>query len=187
MKTAHSKAAAQYAEAVLQLAEQSKGKSETKLDQQVLKDLEYVNLTLSKTPDIWITLAHPGIAAAEKKNILTKLFSNQVNDLTFRLISLLADKRRLQLLKHIELQYKELYRARKNIAAATLTSAEPLAANLVDRLKDQLEKQLAQSLELELAVDPGIIGGLVLKVGDQVIDGSIKGKLRSIERAFLSN
>ena len=98
----------------------------------------------------------------------------------------MADKRRLELLPFIESSYRSLLNAKKNILAATLSCSEPLADSSVANIKAQLTEHLGKKLELEVKVDPSLIGGVVLKIGDQVIDGSLKGKLKSIEKALIS-
>jgi len=174
--------AGQWAEALIDLA----GGAGANTDERVLADLEKVNKAVSSTPDFNVILAHPAIAGTEKKQLLIKAFEKSVDDLTLRFLQLLADRRRLNLLPYIEHTYRDLLRERKSIATASVTSADALSDQAVSEIKTRLIKQLGKQVELAVKVDRSLIGGLILRVGDQVIDGSLKGKLEALERSLLS-
>jgi F-type H+-transporting ATPase subunit delta len=164
--------AAQYSEAVLDLAEKANEADK------VLAEIKLVNEVIGSDRDMTVVLNHPSISSEEKKKFLSSLFSGKLSELTGTLLNLLADKRRLDILPFIESSYRGLLNKRKNILTASLSCAEPLGA--------QLTEHLGKKLELEVKVDSSLIGGVVLKIGDQVIDGSLKGKLKTIEKALLS-
>lgn len=180
MKSQLAEIASQYAAAIIELAEKEK------IEEQVLKDLEAISQALSRTPEFDMVLKHPAIAPAQRKRLLVDLFQGKVNDLTLRLIELLSDKRRLEVLNHISAEYRKLYQISKGILSAKLTSADPLSEKEKEHFKQQLAKRFSKELDLEISVDAGLLGGLVLQVGDEVIDGSVKGKLRALEKTLLS-
>lgn len=182
MKTEQARVASKYAEAVIELACQAGDK----VAESIADDLKAVNAVVASTADFTIILNHPAIGSGEKKKLLLHLFEGEVNELTTRLLGLLCDKRRLELLPYIEGKYRDLLRVRKNIATATLTSAEPLSDASVASIKTKLMEKLGKQLELDVSVDSSLIGGLVLRVGDQVLDGSLRGKLQVLERTLLS-
>ncbi len=182
MRTELASIAAQWAEALIDLAVAAGGGT----DEKVLAELEAINSAVSSTPDFNIILEHPAVAGSEKKQLLVRAFEKSIDDLTMRLLQLLADRRRLNLLPYIELTYRELLHERKNIATATVVSADPLSDGSVLEIKTRLIKQLGKQVELEVKVDRSLIGGMVLRVGDQVIDGSLKGKLEALEASLLS-
>jgi F-type H+-transporting ATPase subunit delta len=182
MRTELGSIAAQWAEALIDLAVQSAAGT----DERVLADLEAVNKAVASNPDFSVILEHPAIPGAEKKLLLIKAFEKSVDDLTLRVLQLLADRRRLNLLPYIESSYRDLLHERKNITTASVTSADPLADKAVAEIKTKLIKQLGKQVELAVKVDRSLIGGIVLRVGDQVIDGSLKGKLEALERSLLS-
>jgi F-type H+-transporting ATPase subunit delta len=182
MKSENSIVAMQYAEAVLELALLEKAG----LADQVLKELAEINRVMSATPDLTLVLNHPSVGHEEKRKLLVGLFGGKVDDLTLRLLELLLQKRRIAILPQIETEYRALLNARENIASASLICAEKLSESAVADIKARLTEHLGKKLELDVKVDPSLIGGVVLRLGDQVIDGSIRGKLRNIERALLS-
>jgi F-type H+-transporting ATPase subunit delta len=172
--------AAQYSEAVLDLAEKANDADK------VLAEIKLVNEVIGSDRDMTVVLNHPSISSEEKKKFLSSLFSGKMSELTGTLLNLLADKRRLDILPFIESSYRGLLNKRKNILTASLSCAEPLGDAAIANIKAQLTEHLGKKLELEVKVDSSLIGGVVLKIGDQVIDGSLKGKLKTIEKALLS-
>lgn len=182
MKTETSTVAAHYAEAILQLAFQVGGQ----LADTVMKDLTTVGDAFRSSADLNLVLEHPSIPTEEKRKILVELFSGRCQDLTLRLLELLLDKRRINLVPAIEEQYHHLLNTRKNIVSASLMCADKLGESDIANIRARLAEHVGSHLELEVKVDPTLLGGVVLKLGDQVIDGSLKGKLASLERMLLS-
>jgi F-type H+-transporting ATPase subunit delta len=172
--------ASKYSEAVLELA------VNLKQEEKVLNEIKLIAEVIASDREMTIIINHPSIDAAEKKEFLNSLFAGKISELSANLIGLLADKRRLDLIPFIEISYRELLNKRKNIVSATLSCSERLADSAVANIKAQLAEHLGKTLELEVKVDPTLIGGVVLRMGDQVIDGSLKGQLKALEKALLS-
>ena len=184
MNTELEGAGAQYAQAILELA--TKSGAPAGLESTVEADLTGINQVVAKTPDLKLILEHPAVSAEKKKALIVSAFKSSVDDLTMRLLELLADKRRMDLLPAIEKKYKALLNARKNIVAASLTCSEKLQDSAIANIKARLTEHLGKRLELDVKVDPSLIAGVVLRLGDQVIDGSVKTKLRELEKVLLS-
>jgi F-type H+-transporting ATPase subunit delta len=172
--------ASKYSEAVLELA------VSLKQEEKILEEIKLISDVIASDREMTVVINHPGIDAAEKKQFLNSLFKGKISELSANLIGLLADKRRLDLIPFIEASYRELLGKRKNIVSATLSCSERLADNAVANIKAQLGEHLGKTLVLEVKVDPSLIGGVVLKMGDQVIDGSLKGQLKALEKALLA-
>lgn len=170
--------ASQYAEAVLELAEQAGHGT----DEKVLDDLKLINTVLEQTPDFVVILNHPAVDGDKKSELILKTFEGKIQESTQRLLRLLAERRRLDTLKPLEEKYAELLRTRKNIVSAKLTSSKELSQSEIADIKARLTEHLGKKLELEVEVDKSLLGGVILRLGDQVIDGSLKGKLAVIEK-----
>lgn len=155
-------------------------------DKKVLDDLKSVDQVVSQTADFEVVLKHPGVQPQQKKQMIISVFGGKVNDLTLRLLELLADKRRLELIPFIAREYQRLWKDKQNIVSGTLTYAERPDAKVVAEMKAKLAQKLGKQLELEEKEDKSLIGGFILRVGDQVIDGSLKGRLQAIEKSLLS-
>ncbi|HEY9784219.1 MAG TPA: ATP synthase F1 subunit delta, partial [Candidatus Obscuribacterales bacterium] len=155
-------------------------------DEAIARDLQVINQMISGSRELEIVLHHPSVGPEEKKKLLRTLFEAKVDELTLRLLELLADKRRMDIIPELESEYKAKLNERKNIVNATLISSDPLSEDAVANIKARLVEHLGKRLELEVKVDKSLIGGAVLRLGDQVIDGSLKGKLKRIEKALLA-
>lgn len=181
--------AAQYAEAVIELAEES-SKTTTadsmKLLERIHQDLKVIGEIFESNKDFSLVLNHPALSPDDKKELLLKTFDGRVDGITLRLIKLLAERRRLELLPYLEKPFLELLRERQGIVGCELACAQTLTDSQVQDIKTRLTKQLGKRIEMEVAVDPTLLGGVVLKLGDQVIDGSLKGKLQAVEKSLLS-
>ena len=178
--------AAQYAEAALELAEKTDGPNNFASADRVLADLVGINEVIAQNPDLAIVLSHPAVAANKKSDLLLKTFEGKLSDITERLLRLLAERRRLDIIKPLEEKLTSLLRARKNIVSAKLTSSKELTANEIADIKARLTEHLGKKLELEVVIDKSLLGGVVLRLGDQVIDGSLKGKLATVEKELLA-
>ncbi len=184
MKSQYNLVGQRYAKALIELA--LSNETLPGLADSVLTDLELVNNTVNNNLDLQHALSHPSYSPTQKKNLLTEIFMAQVQELTLRLLNLLIDRRRLDLLPAIESAYRNLLNERRNVVIAKLVSSEPLSdSNLAD-IKARLNEYLGKNLNLETAIDPSLIAGFVLRIGDQVIDGSLKGRLNNIEKVLLS-
>ena len=168
-----------YAEAFLQVAS-SRNEVDKVVDQ--AKDL----LTLwNDCPEFSDAMGSPVLEVDAKKAALEKLFSKQITPSFLNLLKLLADRQRIGLLDAVLERMLELYREQRNIALATVISAEALTE---DQQADLLEKiQLiagTDNLEVNLKVDPELIGGFVVNVGSKVIDASLSGQVRRLGLAL---
>jgi F-type H+-transporting ATPase subunit delta len=182
MKAEANSVAAQYAEAVLDIVL----KTGTDAADLVLNDLKTINKTLTANPELGLVIGHPAVPTEEKRKIIVELFKTKIQEITLRLVELLLDKRRIYILPAIESEYHKYLNVRKNIVNASLISADKLSDSAVANIKARLTEHLGSSLELEVKVDPSLLGGVVLRLGDQVIDGSLKGKLQNLERLLTS-
>ena len=121
----------------------------------------------------------PVITVAEKHALADQLLDKAGADLTVKnFCRLLADKGRLAALPAIAGCYGELLDAEKGILRGTVITAVKLDAEKQKKLKAGLEKKAGKKkLELEFNVDKSILGGLMLKVGDRVLDASLRAQL----------
>ena len=101
-----------------------------------------------------------------------------------RFCELLADKGRLPLLSAIAADYGALLDKAKGICRGVLTTAIELEAKRKAEIKTQLESRTGRKLELVWAVDPAILGGLILKMGDIVLDASLRAQLDNLRESI---
>lgn len=166
--------ARRYANALFALGKKS-GKKELEKHGASLEQLD--NL-LALSPELDKVFKSPVVSATEKKHVLGKLLDSIGADQTMaNFCLLLADKGRLPSLRHITTYYGTLLDAEKGIIRGRLLTAVPLDAKKQGQLKSLLEKKAGKSIELAFDVDKSILGGVVLKVGDKVLDASLRAQL----------
>jgi len=181
VKSAHDLVGERYAKALIELA-----LTNELVANSIASDLEAINETINTNPDLKNSLDHPSYSATQKRALLKEIFMGQVQELTLRLLDLLVNRRRLDLLPAIEYSYRNLLNEKRNVVTAQLISSEKLSENNLADIKARLNEYLGKNLSLETIIDPSLIAGFVLRIGDQVIDGSLKGRLNNIEKVLLS-
>lgn len=136
-----------------------------------------------KNPEFLKLLKHPNIGKEEKLNVVEKVFSSRVSAEMYGFICVLVDKDRqghlLEILDYFTARVKEYRR----IGVVYVTSALPLEAGQKRKIeKKVLETSGYAALETHYAVDKELIGGVVIRIGDRVVDGSIRNKLDRLTR-----
>lgn len=169
------KIAVPYAEALLELSKQSNLLKET------TKDLSLISTTLSQSKDLQFFLYNPLTQILAKKNVLKKLFANQVNDFVLKFLLVLVDRRRIFLLVTIIDKYLNLaYQLESTLVVELLTAIafnENQQNNLIEAIKKITKSKY---VKLVMTVDNNLIGGFCIKIGSKVIDSSLSGKLRQM-------
>ncbi|HAA89098.1 MAG: ATP synthase subunit delta [Thermoanaerobacterales bacterium 50_218] len=171
----HKVVARRYAEALFEVASEQQN-----LDQ-VLEDLRLVVEFLRVSPELKQLLEHQKLSFGKKKEIIRELWGNKVSDVVLIFLELLVDKRRERYLEAIYEVYQELLRSTRNIVLAEVKTAFPLEEEDKKELIDVLEKLTRKKVELEVSVDPELIGGIVVKIGDRIFDGSIAKRLELLK------
>ena len=149
-------------------------------------DLARVAETLVGNVALGRMIGHPLAAVGKKKEVLNAAFSGSISATTLGFLNLLADKRRIGLLGDAKQGFDELLRAHNNIVAATATTAVPLSAAQLADLEKALEKRTGKEIELTVSVDPSLMGGILVRIGDTVLDGTVKGKLDRLREQLLT-
>ena len=122
----------------------------------------------------------PVIPTEKKDTILQKLLGEKVHDLLVQFLRLLVEKDRETLTKEILDQYQTLRDEHRGIVDATVTVAQSLADEDREALVEALEKKTGKDVRLHLEENPDLIGGLVVRIGDQVFDGSVRNQLNAL-------
>jgi F-type H+-transporting ATPase subunit delta len=141
----------------------------------------------SSSPELRQTMENPIFKPSEKRAVLEQLLprvtpSPQVQ----RIVLLLLERRRIVLLPAIARAYRDLADAHTGRVRAKLTSAAPIGPAALDRVRRSLEARTGKQVILETAVDPGLIGGVVARVGDLVLDGSLATQLDDLRQKLLN-
>jgi len=141
----------------------------------------------SSSPELRQALENPVFKSDEKKAVLERLLPRVTSTPEVqRFILLLLDRRRIAMLPSIARAYRDFVDLHLGRVRALVTSAEPLAPGAVDRIRQSLEQRTHKKVIVETVVDPGLIGGLVARVGDLVLDGSIRTQLADLRTKLLN-
>jgi len=165
-------AAKRYAQAVLDLAKERGSLDAWQADLARLGEL----LENQEMVDFF---ANPGVATAEKDALLERVLADAQPEMR-NLARLLSERGRLELMPAIARLYEDGLRAERGIVIAEVTTAEPLGPEEQRLVGERLAEIVGQGVQLRLHVDSEIIGGIVARVGDQLIDGSVISQLRRL-------
>ena len=140
---------------------------------------------ITETPGLDLTLKSPVVSIEEKKAVVGKLLDKLKADKIMRnFCFLLADKERLAFLRDIATQYGELLDAKRGVIRGRVTTAVPLSPQRQDEIRAELKKKSGGDIELDFAVDDSILGGMVLHMGDRVLDASLRAQLSILRETF---
>jgi len=145
--------------------------------QAVGSDLEAVGRALEGSSELRLLMASPVVRPGRKAAILKELFGQRVGTIVLEFLLLLVKKSRETMVRGIIEQYRLLCDQQAGVVDVQVTSALPLGAQEEDALKGQLERYTQKTVRLRLDVDSAIRGGLVIRIGDRVLDASVARQL----------
>ena len=149
-------------------------------------DLRLVAEVVSRLPRLKLVLAQPLVTETRKKEALKDTFGDNIAPSTMAFLNLLVDKRRINLLPEVEQEFGRRALAHRNVAYATAISAVPMTPEQTEALRQSLEGRTGMGIELETDIDPRLIGGVLVRIGDTVWDGTVKGKLERLREQLLT-
>ncbi|RLC68650.1 MAG: F0F1 ATP synthase subunit delta [Chloroflexi bacterium] len=147
------------------------------------EDLKRISEAM-KDPLLVAFLESPKIRFEEKARILSQRLEG-INPLAMNLAFLLVAKGRLRIVDEMVLEYERLLDEHRGIAHAEVATAIPLDSDEKDKLAHRLSRMMGKEIVLTTKVDPSIIGGLIARVDDKLIDGSTKSRLRALRQSLV--
>ncbi|MEP3421901.1 MAG: F0F1 ATP synthase subunit delta [Erythrobacter sp.] len=171
--------AGRYASALFELA--SEGGSVSAVE----SDLETLGAALNESDDLRAATTNPQLSREEQGQAVDAIAKHlKVCDLTTNFLGVLAGNRRLSKLPDMIGAFKSIAAAQRGEVTATVTSAHPLSDDQVAALKNKLTAREGRTVMLTADVDPDLLGGLVVTIGSQRIDASIRTRLNSLSQAM---
>lgn len=168
-----------YATALFELARDQKAVDEVKAD------LDKFEALLAESADLKRLVRSPVFAAdAQSKALSAVLAKAGIAGISANFLKVLTANRRLFVVGDVIRAYRALVAKFKGEATADVTVAEALSDKNLDGLKVALKSVTGKDVALNVKVDPSIIGGLVVKLGSRMVDGSLRTKLNSIKHAM---
>ena len=166
-------AARRYAEAVLEIARRD-GTLDAWHD-----DLRLV-AGVASDPEVARVVDNPTEPVVARREVLETLLGGRASRLSLNLVLLLAARGRIALLPAIAAEYKRLLDRERGVVPALVTSAMPLEPADITAVTDHLRSLTGRTVEVEARLDPTLVGGLTVRVGDQLIDASVRGRLERL-------
>ncbi|NLB52715.1 MAG: F0F1 ATP synthase subunit delta [Syntrophomonadaceae bacterium] len=167
--------ARRYAEAFFSIAREAEKIDEFQLELQAVVD------TIKEVENLQEYFSHLLIPAKEKKEIAAKIFKGKISPMTLNFLMMVLDKRRQAYLESILEEYKDMANEVKNITKADLISAQEVPEVEVKSLQEKLSASTGKTVQLKQTVDPSLLGGIKIRIGDQIMDGTIAKKLEMLK------
>ncbi|HWO15186.1 MAG TPA: ATP synthase F1 subunit delta [Solirubrobacterales bacterium] len=171
-----SEAARVYAEALFDVA-----KEKGKLDM-VVEQLGQFADALDSDRELQVFFFSPYFSSAEKSEGLGRALSGAEGELV-NFLELLIEKHRMPAIFRIRREFEELWKRENRRIDVTVTSAVELDPEVVGKIGEEIEKQTGQKVDLASRVDEEILGGIVLQVGNMVLDASIRSRLEKLRKS----
>jgi F-type H+-transporting ATPase subunit delta len=176
--TTYSQLALTYAQSLLDLA----GDQAEAIGQ----ELTQLREVLEQTPSFGLYLADPAIGQIERGEMLKKLFEGRASQLLVNFLRVMNNHGRLNKLTEVIGAYDELLEEKLGKIEVDLTVARPLSPEQLKRAQEKISQALKRDAVVHTYVDESIIGGMIIRVQDQLIDASVRAQLQSIKRQMLA-
>jgi F-type H+-transporting ATPase subunit delta len=170
-----------YAEALLDVADQ-RGQAD-----EIGQELEtIVREVLAQSPEIERTLGSPVVRRAVKEKLIADAFKGKVSDLLFNFLHVMNSKDRLTLLRHVAAAYRDLLDQRAKRLRVKVRSAVPLSDAQAERLRQEIAQATGLEPIVSARIDPELLGGMIVQIGDQVFDSSVRTRIETIRNQLLA-
>jgi len=173
--------ARRYARAIISLAEERK-QLET-----IAADFDRLRSLMKSSKDLELFVLNPTIGKSKKKIVFTELFSSLVDQLTMQFLLLLVTKGREAVLLEIIDEYGAMVDEKMGIVRAEVQSVVELNKTQSSNLTKQLEGYTGKKVEVTYSLDSSLQGGFLAKLGDTVIDASVRRQLEMLGEKFMSD
>ena len=172
-------AARRYAEAAFQLAERGSALDRWHDDLQLAA-------AITADPRVGRLADSPMVPLPVREQMVQELLTNHVSGPAMNLVRLLVRRGNLQLLGPIAAEYHRLLNLRRGVVSAVVTSATELAKDEDQAIRARVAQMTGASVEIQTRVDPALIGGLTVRIGDRLIDASVRGRLERLREQLLT-
>jgi F-type H+-transporting ATPase subunit delta len=160
-----------YAQAVFELAGQSG------LIDVIKRDFDILAYLIEQNKEFETLMISPSFHEEQKKAMIDETFSGRLNELTTNLLMVIVEHNRMRFLPQIIAKYTERWEGYHGLHRIKVTVSKEIDRAEVERLTASISDAIQGEVKLEVAVNPAIIGGIIIRHGNRVIDNSIRNKL----------
>ncbi|WP_349408825.1 F0F1 ATP synthase subunit delta [Pseudalkalibacillus sp. SCS-8] len=154
---------------------------------QVEKELRGVQAVFEENEKLLTIMNHPKISADDKKSLLSKILGSQLSEPVHNTILLMVDRKREAMIPSMVDQYILLANEERGVADATIYSVRLLTEEEKQSISKTFSERInVNELRVENVIDQDLIGGIKVKIGNRIFDGSVNGKLNRIQRQLVS-
>jgi F-type H+-transporting ATPase subunit delta len=146
----------------------------------VEKELKLVADSLVATPALSSLLAHPGVDVTAKHKMIVEVFGKYVSELVLNMLQLLCDRRRSDIMLDLSASFTQIASRELGQAEAIVISAKPLTTQELTNVQTAFAEIIGKEIRVEQKVDAELLGGIQVRIGDTLYDGSVAGKLARI-------
>lgn len=168
-----------YALALYEVAEE-KGKVD-----EYIQDLREICDLIDNNKDFHEVVKHPQISTRNKKKTFINIFKGKIDEELLSFLLILIEKDRILYLREKLNEMEKIRLERNNTLIAVVKSAVPLLEGEISKLQETLEKKYKKKIIMKTKVDKSLLGGLYVRVGNDVIDGTIKSKISEMRELML--
>ncbi|MZG30184.1 MAG: ATP synthase F1 subunit delta [Nitrospinae bacterium] len=159
--------------------------SDTGTLEKALENLRSFNEAMFTEPELARFFEHPSISSEKKQNVVKEICDRlEVDEKVTNMMTLLNERGKVLFLGKIVEYFEQVVDRRLNQTRVQVTSAHPLTTENIDRLKTALNKILGKTILIDTEVDESLIGGIMLRIGDQVADDTIRNRLEILKRTI---
>lgn len=170
------KLAARYAKALFEFAE------ERNQVEEISKDIFFVDDVFDHNAELRFVFNSPIVHTDKKAAILKEIFETRISEAAYRYLMLILKKGRELQLDTICSEYVKIYKASKNIITLDVYTAQPMEADALEKLKAKVAEGTRANIETIEHVKPELIGGLVIKYNDYMVDASIRRSINVLKK-----
>ena len=154
---------------------------------EVEQDLLHLAETVRVNSDLRDLLEHPAIALEKKKAIIEALFQGKGGSEVYNLLLLLTDRRRTEIVPFLVVDYGKIANEALGQAVAVVTTPKPLTAEEAEAITTYFSRITGKKIRVSSEIDTSLLGGLQVRIGDRLYDGSLSGKLNRLRKTLVGS
>lgn len=152
--------------------------------EKISQDINTIKEILRNSNDLVGFLESPIVSVEDKKDVIDKVFSADIDKLMLNFLKVLVDENRIQAFNEVATQYENRLDKINNVSRVEVVSAVDVSDDVKGRLKGKLEEKMHKSVNINWQKDEAIIAGLIIKIGDNIIDTSLRHKLEDLGKTI---
>lgn len=150
----------------------------------ITSDLKEIVAVFEKSEDLRAILSNSSVNLGKKKEIIAEIFGGKIDEKLVNFLYVLTEKNKINLLNEILVSFEQISAESSGVSVVQIISAVELNQDYKQRIIQKLEAKLNKKVEPVWDIEPEIIGGLIFKINDMVIDSSLKNKIENFSKVM---